>query len=308
MPTLILLISLAVFAAASLLGPGMRIEPFFSWYYLFAWWPYILAVESLLSRRGRSLLFDRTSRFFLLLPLSLCIWLLFEAFNFRLNNWHYLNLPSSTVLRWLGYAFSYATVLPALFATKRLLEELGFERFSPDKPLLKITKYSNWFIGTGILFLCLPLLWPKFFFPLVWGGFVFLLDPILYKKKSSSFLGEIRAGNWNQFFLWLSSGLICGLLWELWNFWAGSKWFYTVPFVGELKIFEMPLLGFFGFPPFALECVVLVRTFDLIRERIREKGKIVRVAWPVLALVLGALYVVCVFIGIDRFTVVTFGG
>ena len=44
------------------------------------------------------------------------------------------------------------------------------------------------------------------------------------------------------------------MLWEFWNYWAIGKWIYTVPipFAGP-KIFEMPLLGFLGFPAFAVE-------------------------------------------------------
>jgi hypothetical protein len=45
-------------------------------------------------------------------------------------------------------------------------------------------------------------------------------------------------------------------LWEFWNYWAHTKWVYTVPILPQIKIFEMPFLGFFGFGPFALECYV----------------------------------------------------
>jgi len=55
----------------------------------------------------------------------------------------------------------------------------------------------------------------------------------------------------------LASGLVCGVLWEFWNYWAIAKWTYTVPFFGNVKIFEMPVLGFLGFPPFAVECWVM---------------------------------------------------
>ena len=30
-----------------------------------------------------------------------------------------------------------------------------------------------------------------------------------------------------------------------------------MPILGDIKIFEMPVLGFLGFPPFCLECFVL---------------------------------------------------
>jgi hypothetical protein len=30
-----------------------------------------------------------------------------------------------------------------------------------------------------------------------------------------------------------------------------------VPVFGDIKIFEMPVLGYFGFPPFAVECFAM---------------------------------------------------
>ena len=42
----------------------------------------------------------------------------------------------------------------------------------------------------------------------------------------------------------LISGLVCGVLWEFWNYWSGAKWHYTVPIMEHVKIFEMPLPGY----------------------------------------------------------------
>lgn len=302
----VLLLAAGVFTLASTLGPGLRIEPFYSWYYLFAWWPYIFAAESILAKRGNSLLFRDTSKFLRLLPLSLTVWLFFELYNFRLDNWHYLNVPSDTLARWTAYALSFATVLPGLDVTRRLLDELGAGRFSPGKKLTHIHKAAPWFMALGVVFMLLPLIWPRYFFPLVWGGVVFLIDPILYRMGGRSFMEQLQHGNWRNFFLWLYSGALCGILWELWNFWAGSKWFYTVPFVGELKLFEMPVLGFLGFPPFALECAVLINLFTWSRERIHlmpsARRRIVSTA-----IIVGALvFILAIFSGIDQQTVVTF--
>jgi hypothetical protein len=55
------------------------------------------------------------------------------------------------------------------------------------------------------------------------------------------------------------AGFIAGGLWEFFNYWAQVKWIYTVPFFEELKLFEMPLAGFLGFPPFAVECALVYR-------------------------------------------------
>ena len=47
------------------------------------------------------------------------------------------------------------------------------------------------------------------------------------------------------------------MLWEFWNYWARAKWHYTVPIMENLKIFEMPVPGYLGFPAFALECFTM---------------------------------------------------
>ena len=47
------------------------------------------------------------------------------------------------------------------------------------------------------------------------------------------------------------AGLLCGTLWEFWNFWATPKWVYHIPYVDFLRVFEMPLLGYAGYIPFA---------------------------------------------------------
>ena len=38
-----------------------------------------------------------------------------------------------------------------------------------------------------------------------------------------------------------------------------------MPYLGRLKVFEMPVLGYLGFPPFALECWAM---YQWVRGRI----------------------------------------
>ncbi|MFT5467650.1 MAG: hypothetical protein ACI8UO_002756, partial [Verrucomicrobiales bacterium] len=51
----------------------------------------------------------------------------------------------------------------------------------------------------------------------------------------------------------LTAGLICGVVWESLNFFAPQKWIYTVRGLESFKLFEMPMLGFLGFPALALD-------------------------------------------------------
>jgi hypothetical protein len=64
-------------------------------------------------------------------------------------------------------------------------------------------------------------------------------------------------GDWRAVWLAALAALICGFFWEMWNWHSFSQWIYTVPYVERFKIFEMPLLGFLGYLPFGLECLVV---------------------------------------------------
>jgi len=103
-----------------------------------------------------------------------------------------------------------------------------------------------------------------------------LLEPWNRRHASRSFLRDLQAGQAGPLARTLLAGLLCGLLWELWNFWARAKWIYTVPGLGGLKLFEMPLLGFFGFPPFTVECLVVVRFLSAVWTRGIRHGRTAR--------------------------------
>ncbi len=236
--------------------------------YLLMWWPYILTVDGLVYlRKGSSLLTHHRKKFFQLLPLSVAFWLVFELLNVVLNNWHYIMVPVNSVFRWIAYAICFATVLPAIFETKELLEAYGLFKNSRVPAISSSTRWYKPFIIIGLAFLLLPLLWPQYYFPLIWGAFIFLLEPLNHRFGARSLMREWEQGSLRTFYLLLVAGAICGLLWEFWNFWSITKWVYTIPYVGWLKVFEMPILGFLGFPPFAVECYVMLNTVSLIRKR-----------------------------------------
>ena len=291
------------------------------WFYLFAWWPYIFFVDWLVKRRtGNSLLMDRTKEFLWLIPWSTFFWLIFEWFNLFLKNWHYINIISSLPLRWTGYFLSFGTVLTGLFETYELLA--SYNILNPYKDTATVYTYHlpdarklyPWFLTLGTLFLALPLAYPRYSFPLIWGAFVFLLEPINHALGSPSLLREWENGSLRKFFLLLLSGLICGFLWEFWNFWAQSKWIYTVPFVGNIKLFEMPVAGFLGFPPFAVECYCLASFLSLFRqgrtweqnrvaEQSRSSGAKTSLRLKVFAFVLHLVFYIVMFHAIDIYTV-----
>jgi hypothetical protein len=243
-----------------------KVDPFYSWFYCFAWWPYILIIDAIIYRlKGNSLILNRTKEFFLMIPWSVSIWLTFEAANLALKNWYYINIPYSIIERWFGYAIAYGTVLPGMFETTELLETLGALKNSRMKKTIISSGGHYVLILIGALCLISSMIIPEYCFPLIWVGFTFLLEPIIYRFGGKSLLKDFEEGNPRKIFLLLIAGLICGILWEFWNFWSLSKWVYTVPFFDESKGFEMPFLGFLGFPPFAVQAYVMYNFISLFR-------------------------------------------
>jgi len=289
-----------------------KVEPFYSWFYFFAWWSYILTIDAIIYRlKGNSLILNRTKEFFLMIPWSVFIWLIFEAANLSLENWYYINLPNSVIERWLGYAIAYGTVLPGLFETTELLESLGLYKKSKVKKIVISMEKHTVLILLGVVCLVASVLIPYYFFSLIWVGFIFLLEPFNYRFGGRSLLKDLEEGNPRKIYLLLMAGLICGLLWEFWNFWARSKWIYTVPFFEELKGFEMPVLGFLGFPPFAVQAYVMYNFISLFRfQRGWEEStyclrleKKTRVLTTVLTTILMVSFFILIFKLIDLKTV-----
>jgi hypothetical protein len=59
----------------------------------------------------------------------------------------------------------------------------------------------------------------------------------------------------------------------MWNYHASPNWYYTIPYVGFWKIFEMPLLGYSGYLPFALELFAMYQfTLFLLRQQEDDLG------------------------------------
>jgi len=239
-------------------------------FYCIAWWSYIFLVDAWVWKRsGNSLVHNRPSEFCFLAFWSVPLWNLFEFANFRLQNWFYVNAPVDLTLALLLNCTAYATVLPALFETYELLRTSRVAgnvrwRAFPVGPALLVASAA-----LGAAMLATALLWPRAAFPLIWGFAVFLADPMCYRVASlrpHSLLGHLERGDPRLFLRLLLAGFICGGLWEFWNFWAYTKWLYTVPYFEDLKWFEMPPLGFLGFPPFALECYVLVNVLNAARR------------------------------------------
>lgn len=234
-----------------------HIEPVATYFTPIAWSAFILIADAaVLALTGRSRLNDAPFVLLRMTALSIPLWVIFEAYNLRLQNWTYLGVPQDKFRAYLGYGWSFATITPAIFEVSDLVQAMLPPIPSPPRKSSRAAE--NAMIICGAACLILPLVLPQhiaaYCFALVWIGFVLFLDPINRRLSLPSFLGDLAEGFRRRFIGFLLSGWVCGWFWEFWNYWAAAKWHYIFPMFQGWKIFELPAPGFLGFIPFALEC------------------------------------------------------
>ena len=238
----------------------LRVRPVAIYFTPLAWSLYILLVDAaVLAIRGESRLHDHPRHFASVALLSIPLWLVFEVYNLRLENWTYIGVPEAWPLALLGYGWSFATITLGIFETADLVESFGW---FPTAPAVKFSPLPRKaMIAFGAACLLAPWLVPqplaRKLFILVWIGFIFLLDPLNYQLGLPSLIGDLGQGRRSRFYSLLIAGFVCGWFWEFWNYWAAAKWHYIFPLFQQYKIFEMPAPGYLGFLPFALECFVM---------------------------------------------------
>ena len=233
------------------------------WFTPIVWTGFILFADALLYRfTNRSLLVSDRTEMLIIVVVSIAGWWLFEFYNaprFWRSDlelwWHYHNLEPNPYLRRVGYDWAFATIFAAMFLVAELLRRTVFRHMGPKPPVRFSRGALHGMIALGAATALIPfIIISQWLVPLVWLSWILLLDPLNYLRGQPSVTGDMARGEWRRLAALLASGGICGLLWEFWNYWAISKWTYTVPYLGNIKLFEMPILGYLGFPPFAVEC------------------------------------------------------
>ncbi len=248
--------------------PGMRTHLLF----FPLWLGYALAVDALVLRwRGTSLLTRSPRDFALLFACSAPAWWLFEALNWRTQNWEYLGAERFGGLTYfLLTTLSFSTVMPAVFETAELVRSAGWMRRLSNGPRLKPTRpLLLAMLGVGFAMAALSMSLPGYFYPFLWGSAFFLAEPVNAWLGRPSLLGYLGRGDWRPVVALALGALVCGFLWELWNFYSYPKWTYHTPGVEFLHVFEMPLLGFLGYPPFGLELYALAHLIAPRPPRLR---------------------------------------
>lgn len=224
------------------------------------WLGFALVVDYLVWRRkGTSLVRRSWKAFAGLFIVSAPAWWFFELLNKRTANWIYLPQDYFSDLEYFLLAsVAFSTVIPAVFGAAELASTWEWVKRLPNGPVIKPTQRTlGLFFVTGWVMFALVMAWPRYFFPFLWLAPYFVFDPVNVWLGNRSLFDYTREGNWRPVAALWAGTLLCGVFWELWNYYAYPKWIYDVPFVGVLHIFEMPALGYGGYLPFGMELFAL---------------------------------------------------
>lgn len=190
---------------------------------------------------------------------SVPLWWWFELVNARVENWTYLGVDRyGPVAYALLTSIAFSTVVPALHSAWRLVGA----RYGP--PIVTrqgpgARRRLAFFATTALAMQALIIAWPMVFFPLVWVGPFVALDALVHYLTGASLAADLAARRWGLAFRIAAGGLLCGFLWELWNFGASPSWVYDVPGFDWGHVFAMPVAGYGGYVPFAWSVYQLVQ-------------------------------------------------
>lgn len=173
-----------------------RVEPFATFFYQFAWYGLIFTFDQLIRRRqGPSLIAACGPGFLLLLFWSAAAWYFFELVNLRLQNWSYIFVVDGWAANFLATLVAFATVFPGIFWIDHYLTLRGVAAQVRGRPLRFSAAGLRNLQLAGLVCLALPLLWPTYFFPLVWLALVLFTAPANYRRGIDDLLRQLERGN-----------------------------------------------------------------------------------------------------------------
>ncbi|HEX7070815.1 MAG TPA: hypothetical protein VF190_08410 [Rhodothermales bacterium] len=225
------------------------------------WLGYVLVVDALVLRRtGRSMATSEPRRFAALFVVSIPLWWIFELLNERTRNWQYLGAELFSDLEYaLLASVAFSTVIPAVLETAELVSSFRWMKRVSDGPRLPGEGAFEFVLfGAGLGMLGLVVARPEAFYPFLWGALYAIVEPINVRLGRPNLLSGLHRGDWRPLVALSVGALICGFFWEMWNYFSYPKWVYRTPGVEFLHVFEMPLLGYIGYLPFAWEVYAFV--------------------------------------------------
>jgi hypothetical protein len=222
---------------------------------------------------GRSMVSDRPQELIGIGVSSAMGWMLFEYLNFFVDyDWFYPFGDQISNEQFLFYAIVISTgLLPLAFVFYDLFNTVPVlkTRFTEGPKYIMPEKVKTILLvlSTGSLFAA-GLSPDKLFFVL-WISPAILIAVVLDKLGIWTPLRSIGKGNWRPVLVFALTYLAAGLCLECENYFSAARingvaiyseqpafWQYNLPYISRFHLFEMPILGFFGYMPFGIYCWV----------------------------------------------------
>jgi hypothetical protein len=245
-----------------------------NWACIPLFWGFTLLLDGIVYVRtgGRSMLATSPRELLGIGVASSTGWMIFEYLNFFVDdNWIY---PKGNLIpddEFVMYAvIGSAGLMPMAIEWYDLFNSTNWLRRKYENgPRLTFPKW----LKTGVLLVLLVGLFaisafPNDLFGLLWVAPLFILSIALSAVGVATPFTPLKHGNWAPLLLSALTYLVQGFLCECWNYYSGihtggelysfnpDYWTYSIPFVDVYHVFEMPILGFAGYLPFGVYCLV----------------------------------------------------
>jgi hypothetical protein len=247
---------------------------FINWALIPLFWGFILFLDGLVYylNGGRSMVRNAPAELVAMALVSISGWLIYEYLNFMIEtNWYY---PKARLLEddeFILYAvLGSSGFIPMTFEWYQLLRSIKKLNLRYKKgPRIK---FPNWLsilllLACGVGLFVSPFK-PNDLFYIVWLAPLIIVAIVLTKMGVWTPFTPIKtSGDWTALLVFALTFLIQGFCVEWWNDMSGhwtaegelvtnnpAYWVYNIPYVTKWKIFEMPLLGYFGYLFFSIHC------------------------------------------------------
>ena len=247
---------------------------FLNWAYVPLYWGFTFMLDGIVYKRtgGKSMFNNDPQELLAIGVASVSGWLIFEYLNFFvLEYWYY---PKGDLVmddEFCTYAiFASSALLPLCFEWYSFFN--SFPRFvnkykhGPKISLSKSFQVILIILAYAALFLMS--FYPTYLCPVIWISPLIIITVALDLLDVWTPFTPIKKGNWTPVLFMALTYLLEGFLLEGQNYLSAGHangipetnypgyWVYNVPFVNRFHVFEMPVVGFYGYLPFGIYCLV----------------------------------------------------